>query len=460
MKTVVDLFCGAGGFSEGFRRAGFQIVLGVDKEPKMLATFRANHPDTEVWERDVLTIDPNELPDVDVIIGSPPCQPFSVASKKKDPEKGMILVNWMLEAVRGKRPRMWVMENVPPIAKHLPKWIKTVRILNAVEYGVPQTRKRCFAGDYPIPPPTHNNGPDPQRTIDGRVLKPWVTVRDAIGDLPPPMMYPKKPVHVGGMGKVQDPDRPSRVIKVDGRGGDFCNDTILIPDNTNHSFISEGARDRIASYGLRVQDPEELSKTVTTYSGGPRIFDTFLDAREIERIRREREDTSRHWGRMGFPDDIDRPSRTITQIHGTSRETIVVSCHYTTPNPSPEAIGRRIEKHGIKRAWDKHGVYILPQDKPSQAVLSHIAKDGKDFLVEENSPATTVQGDPRLWPRGHHTQRKVVYRRLTVREAARLQSFPDSYQFVGPLSWRYRQVGEAVPPLLAQRIAEEMLRRW
>ncbi|GAI56459.1 unnamed protein product, partial [marine sediment metagenome] len=67
-----------------------------------------------------------------------------------------------------------------------PRWIPVVKILNAVEYGVPQTRRRCFAGDYPVPKPTHNNGPSPQPTLDGGVLKPWVTVRNAIGDLPPP----------------------------------------------------------------------------------------------------------------------------------------------------------------------------------------------------------------------------------------------------------------------------------
>ncbi|GAI46790.1 unnamed protein product, partial [marine sediment metagenome] len=86
MKTVIDLFPGAGGFSEGFRQAGFKIILGIDKEPRMLSAYRANHPGTEVWERDVLTVDPNELPDADVIVGSPPCQDFSTASSKKNPE--------------------------------------------------------------------------------------------------------------------------------------------------------------------------------------------------------------------------------------------------------------------------------------------------------------------------------------------------------------------------------------
>lgn len=51
--TAIDIFCGGGGSSEGFRQAGFDIILGIDKEPKMLTPFRANHLGTEVWEHDV-----------------------------------------------------------------------------------------------------------------------------------------------------------------------------------------------------------------------------------------------------------------------------------------------------------------------------------------------------------------------------------------------------------------------
>ena len=447
MKTVIDLFCGAGGFSEGFRRAGFKIILGIDKEPRMLAAFRANHLGTEVWERDVLTIDPSELPDADVIIGSPPCQPFSVASSKKDPEKGMILVNWMLDAVRHKKPRFWVMENVPPVVKYLPNWIPVVKILNAVEYGVPQTRKRCFAGDYPLPAPTHCNGPKSQPTIDGRILKRWVTVRDAIGDLPEPLLI-QSGANSAQERRMRTPDEPSFTIRADGTQDRYYFISRIAQRNSNMvagrnrttdqpSFtvdatmdlalseeplavgknatriLSEQAVERISKHGLRVQDPDRPAKAVTTYSGGPRTFDTFL------------------------------------------------ACHEYSPNPSPRAIARRGERCGWKRGWDKHGVHLLPLDEPSQTVLGHIGKDGKDFLVRNpDSPATTVQADPRLWPRGHHDLRKVVYRRLTVRECARLQNFPDDYVFVGSLLWQYRQVGEAVPPLMAQRIAEEMLRRW
>lgn len=348
--TVVDLFCGAGGFSEGFRRAGFRVVLGVDREPRMLATYRANHPDTEVWERDVLTIDPSELPDTDVIIGSPPCQPFSIANRKRDPELGMVLVNWMLDTVRAKRPRFWVMENVPLATKHLPSWVPVVRVLNAAEYGVPQTRRRCFAGDYPVPAPTHTLGPVPQRSLDRGVLRPWVTVREAIGDLPPPALH-------------------------------------------SVTIVSDRALRRISTArgGLRVQDPDRPSRTVVTYWRGPNIFDTFLATEPVPQH--------------------SLPASELEAMEGRN-----LGGEFTRKNPP------------------------LDLGLPSRTVKSHLAKAPKELLL----PLATNPGEA------------VLYRRLTVREAARLQSFPDSYVFVGPRSWQYRQVGEAVPPLLAFHIANAM----
>lgn len=412
--TAIDIFTGGGGSSEGFRQAGFEIILGIDKEPRMLASFRANHPETEVWERDVLTIDPSELPDADVIIGSPPCQDFSTASSKKNPEKGMVLVNWMLDVVREKKPKFWVMENVPPVAKYLPKWILVVNILHAVKYGVPQTRRRCFAGDYPVPKPTHNNGPDPQPTLDGGMLKPWVTVRDAIGDLPSPTTY--------------------RSVKQLDRTNEF--------------------RGRI---GLKAApDPiDKPSRTILGEEGkstekGMILIQNGLNCAQERPMR-----------------SLDEPSFTI---RGDGTQHRIITSH-ELPSYEAERAGKRKMDVPFMRKNPP-----LKMDEPSRAVKSHLAKAPKELLLpvsdawmRKHPPLDPNRSSSTIVPKvGTDSERychpKVPmgsgYRRLTVREAARLQSFPDDYEFIGPLTWQYKQIGEAVPPLLARRLAEEMLRRW
>jgi len=332
--SVVDLFCGGGGLSEGFRRAGFEVVLGIDKEPKMLAAYRANHPGTEVWARDVLDIDPEELPDADVIVGSPPCQPFSTANTQKTPEsvgKGMELIEWMLEVVRVKRPLFWIMENVPPVMKLISRQDFPVRrVLNSADYGVPQTRRRLFAGDYLVPKPTHAR--ISSSTLTGASLKPWVTVRDALGELP--LRFITHSAH-----------RNSNMIA--GR-----NRTLDSP-----SFTIEASPDLVFS---------------------------------------------------------DKPLAI-----GKNADRIAALADPNNMNP------------------DSRGPFSI--DEPSRRnIISKMRLEIGEYVTQ------------------HHDDRNLIYRKLTVREGARLQSFPDAYIFSGSLTWQNRQVGEAVPPLMAWHLVNEM----
>jgi len=147
-----------------------------------------------------------------------------------------------------------------------------------------------------------------------------------------------------------------------------------------------------------------------------------LTRAQIERIRREREDTERHWGRMPFPDSIDEPSRTISShtMQGTKRESIVVPCL------SPETI-ERILRSGV-------GLRIHNFDKPAMVVK------GVTGGPQNTEPYLAVGN---------------CYRRLTIREALRLQSFPEWWDFPSTISLSKRQklIGEAVPPILAYRLA-------
>lgn len=122
--TVLDLFCGAGGFSEGFRQAGFQIKTGIDRWSVAINTYNHNFG-VEGIKKDMLDFETSiseieNLPDTDVIIGSPPCVSFSSSNKsgKADKTLGLRLIRVFFRIVTVKKYKWntklkaWVMENV------------------------------------------------------------------------------------------------------------------------------------------------------------------------------------------------------------------------------------------------------------------------------------------------------------------------------------------------------------
>ena len=200
--TVIDLFCGAGGLSEGFRQAGFHVVAGNDFDPAAGATFERTHRDarflpgsiSELSVADFLqagSLVPGEL---DVLVGGPPCQGYSVYNHQRGlhDERASLYLEY-LRIVDGLRPKWVVLENVTgiksagdgaavqAIAEGLEDlgYAVEAQVLKAEEYGVPQERRRIiFLGNRvgaPILWPDKTHGPG---------LKPYNTVRDAIGDLP------------------------------------------------------------------------------------------------------------------------------------------------------------------------------------------------------------------------------------------------------------------------------------
>ena len=165
---VIDLFCGAGGSTLGYKMAGFDVILAVDINEVALSSHKANNPDVETWQTDIMQLTANDLPKADVILGSTPCQEFSTA--KLNCTYDMTLTNHFLKIIRDYKPKYWMLENVPTIAKHLPD--NNYNILNSADYGVPQKRRRCIAGKYPLPTPTHSEHGN--QTLDNGNLKPWV----------------------------------------------------------------------------------------------------------------------------------------------------------------------------------------------------------------------------------------------------------------------------------------------
>lgn len=165
--TVIDLFCGAGGFSKGFIDAGCEVLLGIDSAKGAVKTYVWNL--AGVW---AILGDVKEIPitlvktliadqDVDMIIGSPPCQGFTTVGKRDQNDPRNTLFMEYLRIVDGLRPKMFIMENVPGIlsvktaagelvtdlivseSKKIGYDVKFTT-LNAANYGVPQIRKRVF----------------------------------------------------------------------------------------------------------------------------------------------------------------------------------------------------------------------------------------------------------------------------------------------------------------------------
>jgi DNA (cytosine-5)-methyltransferase 1 len=165
---VLDLFCGAGGLSEGFKQAGFKILLGIDSDNAALETFRENHPGTGIISGDIREIERDDVAretsdkKIDVIIGGPPCQGFSMAGKRQPNDPRNSLFREYLRLVKEIRPKVFVMENVRGLLSmknasgrrvidiilgefgKLKDYNTICYSVNAAEYGVPQMRKRIF----------------------------------------------------------------------------------------------------------------------------------------------------------------------------------------------------------------------------------------------------------------------------------------------------------------------------
>jgi DNA (cytosine-5)-methyltransferase 1 len=165
--TAVDLFCGCGGLTEGLKRAGFDVLGAIDIDSPSVQTYKANHPEVNVWERDIRKLKPSEMAKtlglknrrLDLLAGCPPCQGFSTmrtlngAVSVEDPRNDLLFE--FKRFIRAFRPRAVMVENVPGLAddKRFDSFIRWMtekgykgayRILNTADYGVPQRRRRLI----------------------------------------------------------------------------------------------------------------------------------------------------------------------------------------------------------------------------------------------------------------------------------------------------------------------------
>jgi DNA (cytosine-5)-methyltransferase 1 len=222
---VGDLFCGTGGFSYGFSQTGqFEVVLGIDIRPSSVETFKANHGNALAVCEDIRNIKISNIAaqlgqgaeSIDVLIGGPPCQGFSsirpFRSINENDQRNSLFEQFVLY-ISFFRPQFVVLENVVGLLHHQRgstlnqikaavealDYTAEYRVLNAVAYGIPQKRERVIllgrrgTGTKPIfPEATHENngrsmagnGTHTPLPLFSKTLRPAVTLRQAISDLP------------------------------------------------------------------------------------------------------------------------------------------------------------------------------------------------------------------------------------------------------------------------------------
>lgn len=351
---VLDLFCGCGGAEKGIELAKHRIKYAIDNWEGCKETHENNFPNTEFILEDIINLEPNDFKDVDLIWGSPPCTEFSLANIKSDHVKGMILVNEFIKWVKVIKPKYYIMENVPQVKPYLSRnFFPNIKILNSANYGVPQIRKRCFAGNYKTPERTHDK--IGQNDLFGKKLKKWITVGEVIDNIPNEYIFWK---------------------------------------------WSEEYKKKHPPIKLDMPSPSVLSQW---YKGIPNgIVEIKLDPRS-EKFRKNRP-----------PIVLNKPSRTV-------------NCK------------------------DDNLVIKIPNHVCFNNVRDKTKFDQENRIIHRNRPASSIV--PKLRNNGI-IQDKKLYRRLTVRECARLQSFPDDFIFYGSISSQYKQVGNAVPPLMSYHLTK------
>lgn len=367
MLTAIDLFCGAGGLSYGFELAGFKVVAAVDNDPVVCETYRLQNPEIPLISEDIQAISGRRLKrisggQVDLIIGGPSCQGFSTHGKRDPNDPRNFLFKQFVRIVNEVRPSWVVMENVKGLLTYNGGWYRKEihkdfenigyriesNVLHAVDYGVPQLRERLFfvatrtSRKITFPRPTHCRPEVSQLTK----LKPYVTVQDALGDLP----------DLGDEGEMKQ-----------------------------YSSLAQTNFQRYA----RRWAPQVLS---------------------LHRAKR-------------VSDFAMKIIKYVQQGNGIRS----LPEHRLPPRFKKM---RKISNGSLRKDCTTL-YYRLNRDKPSYTITCYF---------------TNVSSGPFVHPSQN--------RAITPREAARLQSFPDHYKFSNRQV--QRQIGNAVPPLLARAVAREV----
>ena len=460
---MLDLFSGCGGLSLGFRTAGFEIAAAIDTDPKAVASYGVNfHADDPLHavDRDITATAPAQLVRTlklgrvaeafDVVIGGPPCQAFARVGRSKlreieahpeafryDPRA--TLYTPYLRYVKSCRPLAILMENVPDVMNfgghNVPEeicevledlgYISAYTLLNAAFYGVPQTRERMFLIAYHrsvsnsvcFPSPTHwidlPRGYEGSRRVALKALSNGSLFSEAHSYVDSPKASNDLPPAVTAEEAIGDlPAIDARTLLREGelkRGARRFDSPVPYDENR---FVSQYAQSMKSWAGFQAGDG--IYDHVIRYL--PRDYELFARMREGDQY------PEAHRLALKMLDeelsDLEKKGVSIepgSPEHGELRRSIV----------PPYDAGKFPNK------WRK-----IARDQPVRTVMAHLSKDGYSHIHYDGAQARTI----------------------SVREAARLQSFPDGFVFAGAMNQAFRQIGNAVPPLMARAIAAEISR--
>lgn len=473
---ALDLFAGAGGLSLGLMQAGVTVVASVEWDADSCATYRANVGDHMI-HADIHSIDAAALPDCDIVCGGPPCQGFSQAGKKDENDPRNQLWREFVRIVAAKRPTWVLMENVRAIlrSKECPLIVGafaelgyTVRpiLLNAVDYGVPQSRYRVFfIGNnlgLPIPMPTP--------TTQDQARKRGKRVPAQLGFMEVPTV--RKALFGANGGS------PSPTIRAGAHGApgysprhqagyiDVADDIERRLDAPANAILNAGRHGRPGS----VKHPGHFVPVLTERTDHG-VLD--LDSPSCVIKAGGHFDASGHMGGACVPslpcEELDAPSATINCMDGgvvTSPRTrhagYVPNVPLDSPSPTiqgggSETGGTEPVRHRLKNRYAEHGEgATFDQSAPTVSADRGLEEH---WLASEYEVAPTIQTDSRVSRPCHHgpDEPRMMYRRLTPRECAMLQSFPPDFEFSGTKTSQHRQIGNAVPVGLARAIGLAIL---
>ena len=460
---VLDLFSGCGGLSLGFSAAGFGIAAGIESNLAAAVSYGTNfHPDEPVHavERDITSTTPGRLVQdlkvgrpaeaFDIIIGGPPCQAYARVGRPKlreieehfdafhdDPRA--TLYTWYIKYVKSCHPVAILMENVPDVmnfaGRNIPEEICVVlnelgyvcayTLLNAAFYGVPQTRERMFLIAYRREVAESVSFPEPSHWID--LPLGYKGSRQFALNL-----LSRRNMYAGAYHYVAPPGATSALppaVTADEAIGDLP--AINARELVREGALRRGARrfDRLIPYDemRTVSDYARLMKTWAGFEAGDGVYDHVIRylPRDYPIFARLREgDQYPEAQKMAlriFDEELSIRAKNGVCIRPGSAEYVKLKSSIVPPYSANK----------FPNKWRK-----ISRDKPARTVMAHLSKDGYSHIHYDNVQARTI----------------------SVREAARLQSFPDGFVFAGAMNQAFGQIGNAVPPLMAKAIAEEIMK--